>query len=434
MRKILPIAFTIVVTSLYFFPFNIKAIPGSNTKMILAAIGLFLFLIDKARSTKFTVSKEFLILSIIAAFVSLAGQFTMAYNSTQDNFMAEYIISLWVWMGGAYAVLRLIEAVHGKADLETIGNYLIAVCVMQCSIAYISYIYPPLQHFKEAIIGDVSGFMGITEGRLSGIGASLDPAGLRFAAVLIILTYVALNCKSHNIWTLLFYFGSFAIISVIGNMISRTTSVGVFLSVLLLALHLRTIQTIHQKLVLISSMILIVTALVIGGSYLYRTNAQFHYQLRFGFEGFFSLAEKGHWETNSGNILKNMIVWPETLKTWIIGDGLAGNQYFNLDYFGVRNIGGYYMGTDIGYLRYIYYFGLVGLTLITALFAYATTILSKYFRKAKIMFLLLLVMNLIGWIKVSSDIIMVFCPFLCLMFRLQSQEKDETGLLHSVGV
>ncbi|MBR3303592.1 MAG: hypothetical protein IKI67_05360 [Bacteroidales bacterium] len=434
MRKILLIAFTIVVTSLYFFPFNIIQIPGSNTKMILAAIGLFLFFIDKARSTKFTISKEFLILSIIAAFVSLAGQFTMAYNHTKDNFMAEYIISLWVWMGGAYAVLKLIKLVHGKADIQIIGNYLVSVCTIQCAIAYISYIYPPLQEFKESIIGDVDGYMGITEGRLSGIGASLDPAGLRFAAVLIILTYIALKRKEHNFWTIIFYFGSFAIIGVIGNMMSRTTSVGILLSLILLAYHLKGIKSIYKKLVLSSSLTLIVIAFVLVISYLYKTDAQFHRQFRFGFELFFNLSEKGRLETNSSNfLLEKMIVWPESLKTWLIGDGFALNQNSNLDYFGKRGFG-FYMSTDIGYLRYIYYFGLIGLTLITALFVYATAILSRYFRKAKIMFLLLLVMNLIGWLKVSSDIIMVFCPFLVLMFRLQSKEEDETNLLHSVGV
>ena len=36
--------------------------------------------------------------------------------------------------------------------------------------------------------------------------------------------------------------------------------------------------------------------------------------LRFGFEGFFSIYEKGHWETNSNNILKNMVIFPDNMK------------------------------------------------------------------------------------------------------------------------
>ena len=433
MRNILLIAFTVVVTSLYFFPFNIKSIPGSNTKMILAAIGLVLFFIDKARSTKFTISKEFLILSFIAAFVSLAGQFTMAYNNTKDIFMSEYIISLWVWMGGAYAVLKLIEFVHSKANIQIIGNYLVAVCVMQCAIAYISYIYPPLQELKESIIGDVEGFMGITKGRLSGIGASLDPAGLRFAAVEIILTYIALNLKKHNAKTIIFYFASFAIIGIIGSMMSRTTTIGVLLSFLLIANHFSRINSISKKLTISFYFIIIVAILAVGVSFLYKTNLEFKKQFEFGFEGFFSLSEKGEWETNSGNILKNMIVWPESLKTWLIGDGFANNQDSNIDFFG-RRTGGYYMGTDIGYLRYIFYFGLLGLFFISALFAYATYALSKYFKQYKLMFLFIMLFNFIGWLKVSSDIIMVFCPFLVLMFRLQSKESDENSLLHSVNI
>lgn len=57
-----------------------------------------------------------------------------------------------------------------------------------------------------------------------------------------------------------------------------------------------------------------------------------------------------------------MYVFPDNLKTWIIGDGYFSNPY-NTDpfYIGTRSRG-YYMGTDVGYLRFIFYFGLIGLS------------------------------------------------------------------------
>ena len=56
-----------------------------------------------------------------------------------------------------------------------------------------------------------------------------------------------------------------------------------------------------------------------------------------------------------------MYVFPDNLKTWLIGDGYFSNPY-NIDpYFTGRFVGGYYMSTDVGYLRFIFYSGLVGI-------------------------------------------------------------------------
>lgn len=137
--------------------------------------------------------------------------------------------------------------------------------------------------------------------------------------------------------------------------------------------------------------------------------------LRFGFEGFFSIAEKGYWETHSNNILKNMLVWPETIHTWIIGDGYIDNPASDPDFLG-EVTGGYYRGTDIGYLRYIFYFGIIGLAALIAVFIKSTKICIDHFKGYKILFLLMLLSNLVCWLKVSSDTFSVFAPFLCLAF------------------
>ena len=79
-----------------------------------------------------------------------------------------------------------------------------------------------------------------------------------------------------------------------------------------------------------------------------RTNPEFYELTRFAFEGFFSLAEKGEWEVASNEMLKNMIVYPDEFKTWMIGDGYFLNQRYDPNYIGDATEGGFYMGTDIG--------------------------------------------------------------------------------------
>ena len=115
-----------------------------------------------------------------------------------------------------------------------------------------------------------------------------------------------------------------------------------------------------------------------------------------------------------------MIVWPESVRTWIIGDGYFDNPASDPNFLG-EVTKGYYRGTDIGYLRYIFYFGIIGLSALIAVFMKSTKICIDHFKGYKFLFLLMLASNLICWFKVSSDAFAVFAPFLCLAFM----EDDE---------
>lgn len=81
---------------------------------------------------------------------------------------------------------------------------------------------------------------------------------------------------------------------------------------------------------------------------------------------------------------------------------------------------GFYKNTDAGYSRFIFYFGLLGLSVFVGFFIKAAQICSNRFPKAKYMFYIMLAMNLIVWIKVSTDMFVMFAPFLCFT---QSLEK-----------
>lgn len=165
--------------------------------------------------------------------------------------------------------------------------------------------------------------------------------------------------------------------------------------------------------------------------YLYFTNDTFYKNIRFGFEGFFSLWETGKWQTSSNDILlKHMVVFPDNWVTWLLGDGYAANPLDkdNPDpYYTGPIYHGYYMGTDIGYLRYIFYFGLMG-TMIFILFMWKSAwSCIKKFKDYKIMFLMILLVNYVGWLKVSTDIFLVFALF--LVFSSKDKENfDEQNM------
>lgn len=161
---------------------------------------------------------------------------------------------------------------------------------------------------------------------------------------------------------------------------------------------------------------------------LYHEDVTFHKNIRFAFEGFFSLAETGKWEVQSNEILKDMFIFPDNWKTWIIGDG-----YFNsIDpyYVSRRDFKyGYYMGTDVGYLRFIYYFGVIGLAAFSWFFCAVTAVCRKRFPRYAMFFGFLLLLNFLVWFKVSTDIFVVFAPFLCLAPEFLEDRVEEVGTL-----
>lgn len=412
----------IIVTSLYFFPFSFKILPDVNTKMMLAVVGLMVYMMRLGRGRNASINKDMFFLSIGAAMVSLIGLFSITYNNTPDYAYAGYLVSMWVWLGGAYAVVMLMKCVHGDVTVKLVCNYLIAVCVSQCILALFFDLYTPAKEVIDTYIEQGQDFLNEQRvKRLYGIGASLDVAGSRFSAVLVMIMVVLLH---HNIdrryyWT---YVLAFLIIAVAGSMIARTTYVGALIA-LLYALYMTKIHTLHLSTdgrrfwVWLSVFVVIVIPLAVWAYY---NISEVHKNLRFAFEGFFNLVENGEWLIASNEKLETMYVFPETVKTWLIGDGYFSNPRDVDPLFIGEVVGGYYMGTDVGYLRFIFYFGLIGLLAISAVIVKSALICSHKFRTDRALFLLLLLVNFIVWFKVATDIFLVFALFLMI-----DKDKEE---------
>lgn len=83
------------------------------------------------------------------------------------------------------------------------------------------------------------------------------------------------------------------------------------------------------------------------------------------------------------------------------------------------------MGTDVGYLRFIFYFGLIGLVAFSTFMCYATKICVDAFKNYKWLFLLILATNFIVWFKVSTDLFVIFAPFLALS-AIEQPKRDES--------
>lgn len=415
MKNVILVALTIILTSFYYFPFEFTFLPGYNTKMFLAGAGLVVLLFRLAQGQKASVDKDLFLLSAFAAVVSLCGVFSVIWNGTQDYTYASYLVSMWVWLGGAYTTVSIIRAVHGRASIFLLGNYVIAVCAIQCILAIAIDTYPLVRNWVDSFCLEAIDYA--EKDRLYGVGAAFDVAGIRFSAALVMIAGIGSQIgkilpKSY----ILFYVFSFLIITVLGNMIARTTTVGVALAVFyfLFVYNQTALNNQNQKRVLMKWLAIISILSVPLITYLYKTDPTFSKNLRFAFEGFFSLVETGQWEVHSNNMLENMYVFPTEFKTWLIGDGYFADPISTDPYYTGIFRGDFYMGTDVGYLRFIFYFGLCGLIAFMAFFCKACQVCISRFQAQKNMFLLFLAINFIVWFKVSTDIFVVFALFLCV--------------------
>lgn len=413
--KIVKVLLSVVVVSFYYFPFEFKFLPGVNTKMFLALIGLIVLGCDIAKRRSACLDRDFLVISLIAASISLLSVVSSTYNHTLDLSFVGFLMSAWVWLGGAYFVVRWMERVLGSRSIIKLCDYIIAVSVVQCLIAYAIDINVPLRIFVNGFMGGDEAAYGIAEGRIYGIGAALDVAGLKFSAVLVICSYFSMNRANLTTKGLVLYLLSFFVIVVIGNMISRTTIVGMVISLMFWIISsIFPYSSPNNARAFWRTFAVMLICILPIITVLYNVNDTFRENLRFGFEGFFSLVESGKWEVSSNDILFNhMIVFPDSVKTWIIGDGYAMNPYGDPFYVG-QSYHGYYKGTDIGYLRFLFYFGFVGVSMFLAFIVKACAVCIKCYPLYKFMFIMLLLVNLIGWFKVTTDIFLMFALFICM--------------------
>ena len=447
MIKWLKILLTGFLVSCFYFPVIYKFFPVSNTKNLMAAFGLVCLLVVLIKKREFSVPRELLILLFLSGVVSLVSLFAININQTPDKTYVTYIRSAIIWLSGAFGVCCAIWLTHKRISVPLVVNYLVWVCVFQCVVALLNEFVPVFRAFIDATVEQGQGLLQDL-GRMYGLGAALDVGGSRFAAVLVAIVFLLEQKRDDRDG--LFQVPlvlAFIIITVVGNMIARTTLVGVGVGlVYLLFAELRIIslrridKDYHSSLGAWVLVILFAAPICV---YFYNTSLQFQEMMRFAFEGFFNYFEEGEWSTDSTAKLETMYVWPDNLKTWMIGDGYFENQRNDPNYIGIATRNGFYMGTDVGYCRFIFYFGIPGLLAISAVMIYAGVIAAQGFPKYSFIFIMGVLCNFIVWLKVSTDLFPFLSIFVALTFltsdielieSMQEEEEEEEEKEESIPV
>ncbi|AXQ23909.1 hypothetical protein BEN71_18435 [Acinetobacter wuhouensis] len=320
--------------------FNLKmALPPYSLLFLTGGAG-FLYFFQNLITNNLKLKKysfSFLFLILILFFILLIS---MMMNQIVDFYFLKEIIlySLFSYFSALFVVVLLDKTTN---DDDLIQNF-VYVVVFQLLISFICYMVPSLFDLVFSIFSrsDVdTKIINLNEVRLVGLGAAFFGSGIVNSFTLILIA--ALLKKEKNKVKLMLLLFSFIIIASIGIMSSRTTIIGILISIFLILLNFNLlIKTIKYFFLIVP---------VIAVSLIFIPNSErFTDLLNFGFDFLFNYKDSQA-SNSAGELMDMWQVIPSGIRTLLYGDVL------------LRTDNGYYMDTDVGYFRIIYSVGLFGL-------------------------------------------------------------------------
>lgn len=413
-RIIVGLVLTLAV-SFYFFPFSFPFLPQSiNTKVLMAAFGLLAFGYDSIRSRALYFSEPVLFATLLAAVFSVWCLFTVTISDTFNTEYAHYLVSFFTWMAGAYGVYAFLRFKYETVDVEVLTRFLALVGVFQCVSAVLIDNFEVIENLVDKIMYQENNYYK-THDRMYGLGAALDPAGVRFSVILVMIAHQF--STNHNVRSNSLYQAAdliaFAIITIIGAVISRTTILGSGMGMLYIIIALFRMRKggfVTTRMVRGFFWFFIVMAgIILATIYFYRSSNTFQGYLRFGFEAFFNWVETGEFSTSSTDILDTMWVWPTDTRTWLLGRGTFGVFENN---------------SDIGYCNFILYCGLIGMAIYSFFFLYCHIVQNRKFKEFGIPSLMLVAITFIVWVKVTTDIFFIDALLFCIVGDFEDEQED----------
>ena len=414
--QIFMVLLTGLIMSFYFHPTELRVLPGYNTKIMLAVFGVAMLIYNIIRTKDYSLSKGLLYSFMIAGAFSFVNYISLIINESDDYSYANYPISALTWIMGAYGAISFIRWTHSKVTVELVVRYLAGGAAFHCILSQLIDRDDSIRNFVTSIFYIADSMEEMQ--RLYSFGVGLDPSGVRFAVILVLIAGILTLSKvvKKSTGLMIFYFLCFVIISVLGNIISRTTTVGMGLGLFVFAastgLYKFVIKVSRIKIMRVFGLMLAVGIPIV--IYYYNVNSSFHNQIEYGFEGFFSLFESGEFQTSSTDELSTMWVWPQDTQTWLIGSGLFLSNSSDFTYF-----------SDIGYCRFIFYSGLIGITVFGLYFIYNAIYFSIRYPRYRYIFLLMIVVTFVVWTKVATDIFQLYALFYAFTDEEELYASDE---------
>lgn len=335
------IAFALLFSFIYqidyiFLPFNIPFVMG------LAGMPIFLYK-NNSFSRKDRKYVKDTLLSLLP--VAIVATLSIIGNYSHDFYFVKWAIINMLYFFGAYLMFQLLRGAFRDLSFGRLVDLLVMCAVVQLSLTLVMYFSPEVKNTLQPLIHEseiAKEAMERAATRLVGFGTHFFVSGITHAFILIMIAF-SFTLRKVSLFKSVVMMLSFIFIAAVGSMMARTTLVGVLFAIVIVLLGRRGKKYFISGLVL--STIIISVASV---SFLDLIGDDMEKLFNFGFEAFVNYQETGSFSTESTDDMMRLYKFPTTWETWLIGDAIyeAGN--------------GYYMNTDIGYCRLIFYFGVIG--------------------------------------------------------------------------
>lgn len=350
----------IITFFIFFFYIYSVLFPGfpSGTRVLISGIGLGVlllnFFIEVILKKPVYLSKNFIKIILLCFFIAIFSVLIVFVRHTKDLEFVKYPFFVIQWLGGGYLITLMMRRLYGEVKFQNVSAYIIASVLLQVIIAFLMFISPPVHDLFTAInLNDPPTGEAFREFRLVGFASYYFGAGIICGYSLILIPLLIPYCENKG--QIRFLSFSFLVILLLGMMMSRTTMIGGAIAFLLLILPSRFGLKSSLKVRTFFSYVIIIPLVVMPVFFLLDEKLidTLRIASEFGFEMFYNYFDEGSLTTSSTEQMKEMYKLPDNTITYLIGDGIFYNNQMN-------DAEGYYMGTDIGFLRLLYYFGIVG--------------------------------------------------------------------------
>lgn len=400
----------------YIFTVTFAYIPlGVHTRLLMGIGGFLIYLSRKlvffVPPFSLKIDRNIMLLFLLSLSVCILSFISILYNGTCDSVYVTFPVSILLVLSAGYFVIFFFEKTYGYASFKLIANYIIGAVVFQMFISIFFFLFPVLKNLFNSIIVldslEADALALTAEIRLSGFGINFFDAGVLNSCVLILIAI--LLSKEHCKRNLILYSWAFFLILVVGCMMSRTTLLGGGLAIGILVYRFRiNLLRLPFNIGIICKILFWIGAVFIGVFKLIPEELfeKYGIMFNFGFEIFINYFKDGEFRTASTDDLLTAYVLPNNLKTIIIGDGFYADPFMPES--------AYYMGTDVGFLRLIYYFGLMGLVSFLSFYAYSCYIGYQKNREYKLFFLLFFILIILFNFKGTINLFYIMVLF-CLV-------------------
>jgi hypothetical protein len=339
---------------LYIYPIFIGALPIPNDR-ILQVIGLaFIICTPFFRSQIFKNVNyyKFVLFSIITIFLAFLPQ--IVKFRLVDVYFIKDSLGVFFLLLSSYFIVFIFNKKDENFNITKLFEGLIIVFFLQAIISFIFF-------FSQGLFESYISFLkvetnqglldrtGLLNKRLIGVGSAFFSGVIKYGFALLILTCLPYLKDSWIYKNKFFYVLCYLVILIAGIMTGRFFFVAIFVSVMLFIL----LQSNNPfkglfKLIKISLLSIPLFALIYQVAKMFVEGDRLDIILNFVFEIFINFIENGEVGTSSSDATISMYIFPKDLISWLFGDGKM-----------LMSDGSYYMGSDVGYIRLIFYFGLI---------------------------------------------------------------------------